>query len=512
MRFASMYAVMVLVGAAAVIGCDVPTTAVVPATPSASAGQAAGGGETTATGLCPTIRSAETRSPALVSVLLDVEDCDGRPIAGLSIENIEFLEDGEPISAFESRPGFFPVQGTFDSVNVLLLDLSGSVVADEAGMLGPLKDAARRYASVILADAATPRTTIAIHWFDGAATVGRLIDFTDDRAHLLAAIDSITSETARDDSTNLHGGLIAGLDLVERERDRLLAAGAQAALGSLVLFTDGTDRAGRSTETQAQNRLRAAGRDVLVQTIGLGAEINHVSLNQFGRDGFEFAEDTEQIAAAFERAARRVQDEANSIYLIRYCSPRRAGVANLEVRVRVAGLTGSVNRDFSAAGFGPGCDPDDASGRLLQTIVAAPLDRVDVPRVRDAVAAPPPTVTRPYPLRFTNSCHREVRLALRYRDGLGEWHLDHWWRFQPLESSLLTATGGAPLMAASNELYFYAETTDGSDLVWTATPDEGWLAPLATSLASPVVMRSATARLGAEDGQLERRLGINCRN
>jgi hypothetical protein len=48
-----------------------------------------------------------------------------------------------------------------------------------------------------------------------------------------------------------------------------------------------------------------------------------------------------------------IRDEASSIYLLAYCSPKRARIHTLELR-----LTGTTF-DFNATGFVADCDPED---------------------------------------------------------------------------------------------------------------------------------------------------------
>ncbi len=311
--------------------------------------------------LCPEVGTVETRKPALVSMFIKVKTCAGEPVTNLSIDNFSILEDDEAISVLESQPDIFPSEQTFRPITVLLLDLSASIV--KAGALPELKEAAKRFVETLFNS--EEQAHLALFWFDGSAEISQLSNFDATQRELLRAIDSLSEDTPKDGSTNLNGAIISGLTVLENEQLRLQSEGIGFTLSSLVLFTDGTDRASRVSESIALQAVQSQQDNTLIQTLALGSEINELSLKTIGKDGFEYAQNTDEIAAAFERAAERIRKETQSFYLVRYCSPRRAGMHQLGVTIRYDGMTGSFRQNFSADGFEAGCNPAEAVGDLL---------------------------------------------------------------------------------------------------------------------------------------------------
>ncbi len=77
------------------------------------------------------------------------------------------------------------------------------------------------------------------------------------------------------------------------------------------------------------------------------------------------------MGAAFDEVAARIESAARKFYLLSYCSPSRAGTHRLSVKVKGQGESGELSHEFTAAGFGPGCDPKQApkfrAGKVLLT-------------------------------------------------------------------------------------------------------------------------------------------------
>jgi len=79
--------------------------------------------------------------------------------------------------------------------------------------------------------------------------------------------------------------------------------------------------------------------------------------------------------------------------------------------------------------------------------------------------------TRPsnagFRFRFHNQCNRPVRLAIRFKDTRELWHTKGWWEFPPGENRVLSDAGNVSLTTSSSVWYYYAESADGSGLVWS---------------------------------------------
>jgi uncharacterized protein YegL len=298
------------------------------------------------------LRSIEVRTPSNVTVLLKAETSEGDPLAGLTINSFEILENGEPISQFEAPRAFVPKPGKFVSRTFLVLDLSGSVVATT---LPDLQNAARVFVnSTLPAGAPLGESEVGIWWFDGAAELHPLAPVSDERGPLLTAIDDIDAGMSADISTNLHGAVIdavrlAAASAAEDERQEIISSNA------VVIFTDGTDRAARRTEAEALATVAANDQTVAVYTIGLGGEIRAESLEAIGTDGFFAPASVGELVGAFEDVGARIQNEANSFYFFDYCSPKRAGDHRLTIEAVQGSRSGSITTTFSASGFGGGC-------------------------------------------------------------------------------------------------------------------------------------------------------------
>ena len=65
------------------------------------------------------------------------------------------------------------------------------------------------------------------------------------------------------------------------------------------------------------------------------------------------------MGVSFDKIAERIAGYSKRFYLLSYCSPARAGEHELTVEpVTAEGKRGTVSYRFTAAGFGPNCDPN----------------------------------------------------------------------------------------------------------------------------------------------------------
>ena len=298
------------------------------------------------------LESREVKKPANVSIFFQVRTSAGKPVPGLAVEDFTIFENDEPISTFEAVRAIVPKPEKFVARTMLVLDLSGSVL--NANSLPALKEAARAFVVATTPVAASNETMVGIFWFDGAADVHTLAPFTNNRAALLAAIDKIAPGISNDVSTNLNGAVIHAVEMAA-ETDREDARRGVISSNAVVIFTDGTDRAARRTEQEAVETVGRYKEDVSVYTIGLGSEIREASLKLIGASGFVTARNVAELTPAFNAVGGNVRDEANSYYLLEYCSPKRAGTNMVKIQANRGSLSGSLATSFSASGFGGGC-------------------------------------------------------------------------------------------------------------------------------------------------------------
>jgi len=288
--------------------------------------------------------------PANVALKLRVT-CDGRALGSvLDGSAFELAEDGKVMSAYEADRMVRPVIRETRERVALVLDMSGSVT--RSGLKAQMIAGARQ-----LLDVLGQKQEVAIYGFDGRAELVPFVFFTDQRADLEKALDRVAEAGTVDDSTNLNGAVIGALKVLDEAVD----LDGQVAHGTLVTFTDGTDRAGRVSDRELAYEM--ASTDHATFAIGVGAELDEDSLAVIGRNGRVIARDASELGSAFTTIGERVKAAAETDYLVSYCSPSRAGSRTLTITVRQGDLEDDVSMSFVADGFGAGCSPEAVSLR-----------------------------------------------------------------------------------------------------------------------------------------------------
>ena len=294
-----------------------------------------------------------SRLPANVTLFFKADYANGDPISDLNIADIDIYEDDALISAFEADRDFLRDPEQFRFTTLLVLDLSGSVLESEA--LPVLKSSAQQFINKVMGEVDRGSTEMAIYWFDGETNLHQLQEFTTDVNLLLNKVESITPGISQDNSTNLYGAVVQSVDLMENRMQALQGTDEILTAGSIMLFTDGTDRAGRVSKTEAMNKVQARSENLTLLSLGLGAEIDQPTLEGVGRNGFAFAEDLNELTNTFSQIADKMSAEANSFYIFQYCSPKRAGDFTLRIDARKNEQMGSLASTYSADGFTGGC-------------------------------------------------------------------------------------------------------------------------------------------------------------
>jgi len=289
--------------------------------------------------------NTSVRRPSNVALYFSVETRDGRPVAGLDAKQFRIYEDDRLISPYESKQTILNPDVAVSHYMILLLDLSGSIV--ESGSLPKLIQAATAFTTRI-----SRGREVAVFGFDGRKQLIPVVSFTSDAATVRSGLERLKNHRVRDPSTNLNGAVVLAIRRLERKMAR---ASRPLVFGTLVVFSDGSDRAHRvSAERMYQTVDRTP---VSVFVIGLGGELRAGELSRLGRDGFVRASDEKSIKSAFDQVANRIEAEGRKFYLLSYCSPSRAGVHRLRVEAHFQGKRGTLEHSFNARGFGPGCDP-----------------------------------------------------------------------------------------------------------------------------------------------------------
>jgi hypothetical protein len=287
---------------------------------------------------------ASVQRPSNIAVYFTVETSDGEPVPGLSAQDFQISEDGRPVSALESKQTILNQEVAAEHFTLLLIDMSGSV--SESGDVPVILEAAKSFAERV-----QKYQKVAVYAFDGEKKIHSIAGFSTGSA-LFSGIARMERFHARDPSTNLNGAVVQAIDVLDRQLRR---SSAPLTFGTLVIFTDGTDRAARVSREQVQQAVDETSFDIL--TIGVGDEIDPHELSLIGRDGAITSRDRGEIAAKFEEAAARVEASSRKYYLLGYCSPAREGEHDLTITTTWNGTSGALTYRFNARGFGPKCDP-----------------------------------------------------------------------------------------------------------------------------------------------------------
>jgi hypothetical protein len=316
------------------------------------------------------INSAQ-KKPANVWVFFTVDAGEDEPVGGLTADDFEIYEDGELVSKFESKQTIQNPEVAAVMYTMLLVDMSGSVT--DSGQADTLVDSAKDFS-----DRVGKTQKVGVYAFDGEAKIHSVVPFTEAQGSVQGGLEGLRKYKPKDPSTNLHGAVVEGLKELkeELEKDK-----RPLKFGTLVVFSDGTDRANRVTRDDMK---KAMGEDQYehyeIYAVGVGAEIEKANLEDIGRDGTELVSDQAKVKEAFDKIAAKIEAHMKRFYLLSYCSPARAGEHEVKIvanRKDPEG-SGSLEYKFSAEGFGPPpeCDPNTPPSFDMKA-TAAPADDDD---------------------------------------------------------------------------------------------------------------------------------------
>jgi hypothetical protein len=295
---------------------------------------------------------ATQQKPSNVAVYFKVQEANGDPIGGLDAQSFRIYEDDQLVSQYESKQTILNPEVAAVHYTLLLVDMSGSV--SESGTGDTLVQAVGTFT-----DRVEKNQKVGIYAFDGSPDLTPIAPFTDQPGSAKAGVQTLATFKPKDPSTNLNGAIVRALD----ELDTSLGKATQPLkFGTLVVFTDGTDRANRVPASEMEQHIKEKPFDVFA--IGLGAEISPEWLGNIGKSGTAMAADKNAVVKAFDDIGAKVDSRTKSYYLLSYCSPSRAGKHEVKIEAVVkknpndTERTGSLKDDFDATGFAPGCDPN----------------------------------------------------------------------------------------------------------------------------------------------------------
>lgn len=296
-----------------------------------------------------TLVKSDQRRPNNVWVFFTVER-NGEPVGGLQASDFEIYEDERLVSKYESKQVIQNPEVAAVMYTLLLLDMSGSVT--ESGQSDALVDAAE-----VFTERVGKTQRVGVYAFDGSEKIHPIVAFTEQEGAVQGGLEGLRTYKPKDPSTNLNGAVVQGLRTLRRalDRDR-----RPLKFGTLVVFSDGTDRAARVTREELQKELALPEYENFeIYGIGVGAELEDGELGTIGRDGWELAEEPTKVKEAFEKMAARIEAHTKRFYLLSYCTPSRRGEHTVRIVANALHGRGALEYKFTADGFGPPpeCDP-----------------------------------------------------------------------------------------------------------------------------------------------------------
>jgi len=321
-------------------------------------------------GLNVTRVNSAQKKPNNVWVFFSVDRGRKDPVGGLSADDFKIYEDGDLVSKFESKQTIQNPEVAAVMYTMLLVDMSGSIT--ESGQADALVDAAKSFS-----DRVGKTQKVGVYAFDGDAKIHSVVPFTEAQGQVQGGLEGLKKYKPKDPSTNLHGAVVEALRELKSSLDK---EKKPLRFGTLVLFTDGTDRAGRVSRDDMKKEVDDEKyQDYEKFAIGVGAEIEKAHLEDVGTDGTELASDQNKVKEAFDKMASKIEAHTKRFYLLSYCTPARKGEheVTVEAHTRNPEGTASTKYKFIADGFGPppDCDPTTPPAFDMKSVTAADPDK-----------------------------------------------------------------------------------------------------------------------------------------
>lgn len=301
-----------------------------------------------------------TQRPSNVGAYVAVSDGE-QPLDELLPGNFSVYENDQLVPSEQSQLTLLDRNLVAAHHVVLLIDMSLAQEQDARTLAAK--------AALDFVQKLSPHQGVSVFAFDGSATLVQIASVA--RGAAPPSMAALEAFAPRDKSRNLNGALVAGLEKL----DAILSqSGKPVRVGSLVVFASGPDVAGRVDADKTHDLVWESPYDVLGIGVGVGPEADN--LETLARAGMVRAQAKNTLPIAFEEAAEKVRGELESHYLVSYCSPARAGERRLRLEVKYTNKEGEEHKgdfehDFSAKGFGPGCN-SSVTPRFVYKPKAAP--------------------------------------------------------------------------------------------------------------------------------------------
>jgi hypothetical protein len=282
--------------------------------------------------------------PSNVAAFIAVSDGD-TGLTELSPSSFRVYENGQLVPSEQTDLTLLDPMLVAQAHTVLLVDMSAATTPETRASMAK---ATRGFVEKV-----TRREAVSVFAFDGGAQLTPIATFPrGDQKVSLAALESFTS---RDASRNLNGAVVAGLGKLGQA---LAQGGKQIRLGTLVVYGSGPDVAGRVSSDDAHDAVWDSPYDV----VAIGVAEKADAVENLARSALIRAQADNTLPIAFEEAADKTVEQLEKHYLVSFCSPARAGMRQLRLEVTFTNKEGderhgNFETEFSANGFGPGCNP-----------------------------------------------------------------------------------------------------------------------------------------------------------
>ncbi len=285
-----------------------------------------------------------SQRPSNVGAYVSVKDGD-TALSELEPSNFRVYENGQLVPSEQTQLTLLDPSLVAAHQVVLLVDMSGAKT--------PAARALAAKGALNFVQKVNPHEAVSVFAFDGGEGLVPIAALP--RGAQAVTMAALENFTPRDSSRNLNGAVVAGLAKLEQA---LSQSGKVVRVGMLVVYASGPDVAGRVERDKAHDMVWESPYDVLA--IGVGEQADAVE--DLGRRGLIRAQAADTLPIAFEEAGMRALEELQKHYLVSYCSPARAGTRRLRLEVSFTNKEGEEHHgdfetEFSARGFGPGCNP-----------------------------------------------------------------------------------------------------------------------------------------------------------
>lgn len=331
-----------------------------------------------------------TNKPAQVAVYLKANDGDG-PVTRLEATHFRLTENDTELDPNQVQLQLLSRDSVAVHHTLVLVDMSGPI--DEPGrrellikQLVPFVDRLRM------------QQDVSVYGFDGGEKLHSFGKFPKQAAKPGSAkpdsakpgsdvdLSGILEQKQADSSSNLNGALLTAISQLDFE---LNASAQPIKLGRIAVIARSPDLAGRTTDERVDERLSQVDHHLFM--LGVEKEPNTGFSERIGRDGHVLATSSDNMESQLAELATMLEADYGQYYLLSYCSPARSGQRILVVDVSSpqgdgSEVTGSFEVQFSADGFGSGCDASKVP-RFAGAKAGAAGSK---PATKAAVPAPPP--------------------------------------------------------------------------------------------------------------------------